>query len=203
MEYATYILGCELCFPKSEKFDPKDGVQNYPFKAKKTPARAETSDVVVLHDADKYVLFQRPSSGLLAGLLEFGSIPRSQDSKVERTASDIKNLLLKHVGVDAEGLKRVGDVLHKFSHINQTYVVWSAEIDKRAVEKRMKYSNEKYQSHRWLTRAELDESAISTAMKKVLKLTEQPLSTKKRPRTDQEETGARQKKITAFFNKPK
>lgn len=63
----------------------------------------------------------------------------------------------------------------------------------------MSYDAAKYQDHEWLTRVQLDKSAISTAMKKVLKtaLDERAVSCKrKKPPTEEK---GKQKKITSFF----
>jgi len=46
---------------------------NYPRKQKKSSVRQATSLVIVICHKDKFCLFQRPSSGLLANLLEFPS----------------------------------------------------------------------------------------------------------------------------------
>ncbi len=46
---------------------------NYPRKPKKSSARQATTIVVVVSCKDKFCLLQRPSTGLLANLLEFPS----------------------------------------------------------------------------------------------------------------------------------
>ncbi|XP_010017925.1 PREDICTED: A/G-specific adenine DNA glycosylase, partial [Nestor notabilis] len=85
------------------------------------------------HGTPQYLIVQRPSSGLLAGLWEFPSLPL---------------------------------VIHIFSHIHQTYVVYSLSLDGDVT------LDPASSPSRWVTVEEFHASAVSTAMKKVLKACE-------------------------------
>lgn len=67
-------------------------------------------------------------------------------------------------------MKDLGSVLHVFSHIKQTYIVYKIEMVEKEYENICFGKNNKYQKMEWLTDKELKSSAISTAMKKVFKL---------------------------------
>ncbi|NWJ10207.1 MUTYH glycosylase, partial [Crypturellus undulatus] len=74
------VGGCPLCPPATEPWDSSLGVTNFPRKAaKKQPRAARTATCVLEHrgrrGAPRYLIVQRPSSGLLAGLWEFPSLP--------------------------------------------------------------------------------------------------------------------------------
>uniref|UniRef100_A0A8D0GD59 Adenine DNA glycosylase n=1 Tax=Sphenodon punctatus TaxID=8508 RepID=A0A8D0GD59_SPHPU len=168
-ECAAASMGsCSLCLPPSESWDSSLGVANYPRKAAKKQPRMERTATCVLerrgHQGEpEYLLVQRPSSGLLAGLWEFPSLPVGPELEEKQ----LRAALLGHVrgcrgkGAAAEGcLQQVGEVVHIFSHIRQTYAVYSL-LPEGDVELGPPAS-------RWVTRAEFQGSAVSTAMKKIL-----------------------------------
>ena len=76
--------------------------------------------------------------------------------------------------LQVEGL---GDVLHVFSHIKQTYIVYRVELSKDHIENiNFTKNNQNYQKVEWMNEKTLLTSAISTAMKKVFKLEQQYLT---------------------------
>jgi len=164
---------CPLCAEKqvAENWDSSQGVLNYPRKAKKKAAREEKTAVCViskgLGDQKKFFMVQRPDTGLLAGLWEFPSILLVPPNDNEKGSCEaIKNHLINSLSAKRETqVKFKGEVVHIFSHIHQTYVVSSVEISEDTADDLMSDS----QPWKWLTRQEFMESAISTAMKKVLK----------------------------------
>ncbi len=157
------FIGCCLCLPESEHFVKADGVMNFPRKTKKTLVQDKTSLVCVLKNPslDKFCLLQRPKTGLLANLLEFPSI--IMDLKTELKSKQVKDLLKEAFDIDVAGLADKGEIFHQFSHIKQTYLIWSGDV----VAQEISINPGQHQSVQWLTREELLESAISTAMKKV------------------------------------
>nr|WAH70730.1 ELOVL fatty acid elongase 8b [Eleutheronema tetradactylum] len=159
---------CPLC--PSEPWNNELGVQNFPRKPAKKPPRVErTLTCVVIRPGedgeDEYLLTQRPDKGLLAGLWEFPSLLLEEENtemKQKRAlCAEISRILGTHL---TENLFQfVGEVVHIFSHIHQTYVVHSV---------RLKDGDTRTQTEntQWLTKAALQEAAVSTGVKKIVKL---------------------------------
>ncbi|XP_050817121.1 adenine DNA glycosylase isoform X4 [Gopherus flavomarginatus] len=113
--------------------------------------------------------------GLLAGLWEFPSLALGPGLKEKQQ----REALLAHVQVwageaVARGrLRHVGEVSHVFSHIHQTYVVYSLLLGGDP-ETTSGWRDEMLErpAFRWVTQAEFQKSAVSTAMKKVWKACE-------------------------------
>ncbi|NXP47947.1 MUTYH glycosylase, partial [Heliornis fulica] len=160
--------GCALCPPATEPWDSSLGVTNFPRKAaKKQPRVARTATCVLerrgCHGAPEYLIVQRPSSGLLAGLWEFPSLPLAQGLQEEKQREVLADHLRAWTGwpVVAGGLRLIGEVVHIFSHIHQTYVVYSLSLDGDVT------LDSALSPSRWVTEEEFHASAVSTAMKKV------------------------------------
>ncbi|XP_065812400.1 adenine DNA glycosylase [Labrus bergylta] len=159
---------CPLC--PSEPWDDKLGVQNFPRKPAKKPPRVErTLTCVVLRTGedgeDEYLLTQRPNKGLLAGLWEFPSLlldDKSSEVKHKRAlCAEISTLV--GINLSESNFKCVGEVVHIFSHIHQTYVVHSLSLKDRDTQTPT-------ESTQWLTKSALQEAAVSTGVKKIVKL---------------------------------
>ncbi|XP_072722859.1 adenine DNA glycosylase isoform X3 [Ciconia boyciana] len=103
--------------------------------------------------------------GLLAGLWEFPSLPLAQGLQEEKQREALADHLRAWTGwpVVAGGLRLIGEVVHIFSHIHQTYVVYSLPLDGDVT------LDPALSPSRWVTEEEFHASAVSTAMKKVLK----------------------------------
>ncbi|NWS42061.1 MUTYH glycosylase, partial [Probosciger aterrimus] len=160
--------GCPLCPPAAEPWDSSLGVTNFPRKAAKKQARVARAATCVLerrgcHRAPEYLIVQRPSSGLLAGLWEFPSLPQAQDLQEEKQREALAEHLQAWIGqpVVAGDLQLIGEVVHIFSHIHQTYVVYSLSVDGDVT------LDPASSPSRWVTEEEFHASAVSTAMKKV------------------------------------
>ncbi|KAM6065507.1 adenine DNA glycosylase isoform 2-T2 [Chlamydotis macqueenii] len=167
------VGGCPLCPPAAEPWNSTLGVTNFPRKAaKKQPRAARTATCVLerrgCHGALEYLIVQRPSSGLLAGLWEFPSLPLAQGLQEEKQREVLADHLQAWMGwpVVAKDLRLVGEVVHIFSHIHQTYVVYSLPLDGDVT------LDPALSPSRWVTEEEFYASAVSTAMKKVLKACE-------------------------------
>ncbi|NXS63921.1 MUTYH glycosylase, partial [Brachypteracias leptosomus] len=161
---------CPLCPPAAEPWDSSLGVTNFPRKAAKKQPRVERTATCVLerrgcHGALEYLIVQRPSSGLLAGLWEFPSLPLAQGLQEEKQKEVLADHLQAWTGqpVATRGLRLIGEVIHIFSHIHQTYVVYSLALDRDVT------LEPALSSSRWVTEEEFHASAVSTAMKKVLR----------------------------------
>ncbi|KAM6938789.1 adenine DNA glycosylase [Lycodopsis pacificus] len=213
---------CPLC--PSEPWDDDLGVQNFPRKPAKKPPRVErTLTCVVVRPGedgeDEYLLTQRPNKGLLAGLWEFPSLLQGEKSagmKEKRAlCAQISGLLGTHL---TESLFRyVGEVVHIFSHIHQTYVVHSVCLKDADTQTAT-------ENAQWLTGSALQEAAVSTAVKKIVKLCDSVDSqkeqsskggkrqkhtstknnknqqTSKKPKLSAAGSGSRQLSLSVFFN---
>ncbi|XP_060788743.1 uncharacterized protein LOC132893567 [Neoarius graeffei] len=162
---------CTLCL--SEDWDAELGVQNFPRKALKKVPRVERTLVCVLwrqcdsdSDSDgevQYLLTQRPSKGLLAGMWELPSMLLEEGVSEKQHRDLLSAVVQRIVGTAAESLQYVGEVVHIFSHIHQTYVVYSASVCE-CVE------GQREQKICWLDQSALQDAAISTGVKKIMKL---------------------------------
>ncbi|KAM9186671.1 adenine DNA glycosylase isoform 3-T4 [Mergus octosetaceus] len=164
---------CPLCPPAAEPWDSSLGVTNFPRKAAKKQPRVEQTATCVLErrgrrGALEYLIVQRPSSGLLAGLWEFPSVPLAPGLQQEQQREVLRDHLQAWTGqpVAAGSLRFMGEVVHVFSHIHQTYVVYSLPLDGDLT------LDLASSPSRWVTEEEFCASAVSTAMKKVLRVCE-------------------------------
>uniref|UniRef100_A0A3Q3XK04 Adenine DNA glycosylase n=1 Tax=Mola mola TaxID=94237 RepID=A0A3Q3XK04_MOLML len=156
---------CLLC--PSEPWDDELGVQNFPRKPVKKPPRVErTLTCVVIRRGeegeDEFLLTQRPNKGLLAGLWEFPALlqaEKNSDVKEKKAlCAEISRLLGTRLTDSL--LQYVGEVVHIFSHIHQTYVVHSVRLQDACTEQQT-------ENAQWLNRSALQEAAVSTGVKKV------------------------------------
>lgn len=176
---------CTLCIPRSESYSQELGVTNYPRKGKKAAQRVQKTLVGIFKCGDKFLLHQRPETGLLANLFEFPALSDvTPDSEEPRTKKEMSALIQSQIdggdgGLDfsSNGLfiKRLGEVVHLFSHIRQTYVCWLVETPSQD----FAFSNCEAAKSKWMTAEEIKTSAISTAMKKVFKLLDDDKTNKK------------------------
>ncbi|XP_035188863.1 adenine DNA glycosylase isoform X3 [Oxyura jamaicensis] len=106
--------------------------------------------------------------GLLAGLWEFPSVPLAPGLQQEQQREVLLDHLQAWTGqpVPAGSLRFIGEVVHIFSHIHQTYVVYSLSLDGDVTLDLASCPS------RWVTEEEFRASAVSTAMKKVLRACE-------------------------------
>ncbi|KAK7501221.1 hypothetical protein BaRGS_00007706 [Batillaria attramentaria] len=203
--------GCKWCLPSDDPWDTSLGVLNHPRKAKKKPPRDQTSIVTVVckqctDNQRQFLLFQRPEKGLLAGLWEFPSwdIDVNGNTPSAEASGDTVNHLKYNHKVELSGVFNkvdLGEVVHLFSHINQTYLVTLITV----TEENITILSER--PSRWLTEEELGEAAIPTAMKKVFKLCSASLEGKKsvqnankRKREASAEDKRKQRSIDSFFS---
>uniref|UniRef100_A0A4W6BN88 Adenine DNA glycosylase n=1 Tax=Lates calcarifer TaxID=8187 RepID=A0A4W6BN88_LATCA len=191
---------CLLC--PSEPWDDELGVQNFPRKPAKKPPRVErTLTCVVVRPGeegeDEYLLTQRPNKGLLAGLWEFPSVlleEESSEMKQKRAlCAEISGTLGTHL---TESLfQSVGEVVHIFSHIHQTYVVHSMRLKDGDIQAQS-------ENAQWLSRSALQEAAVSTGVKKVCVVFPElvcKLQTSKKPKLGAASSGGRQLSLSSFF----
>ncbi|XP_061744133.1 adenine DNA glycosylase [Nerophis ophidion] len=159
---------CPLC--PSQPWDEELGVLNFPRKPAKKPPRVERTltCVVTRHGQegeDEFLLTRRPNKGLLAGLWEFPSRllqeEKSEEEHKGALCADLSSLL--GVQVIGSSLNYVGEVVHVFSHIHQTYVVHTLCL-------RDAGAPTQTENAQWLSRSALQEAAVPTGVKKVVNL---------------------------------
>ncbi|MBN3302373.1 MUTYH glycosylase, partial [Amia calva] len=166
--------GCALCLPSSHPWDGSLGVMNFPRKPVKKPPRLQRTLTCVLHRGGprtqrEYFLVQRPSKGLLAGMWEFPSMLLEEDSSEMEQRGALQAQVEKVLATplsEKTVLHYIGEVVHVFSHIHQTYVVYGCTVPGRA-DSSLAGEDEGALAARWLTNSAFQEAAVSTAMKKV------------------------------------
>lgn len=157
---------CQFCIPASECWDSSLGVTNYPRKPKKKAPREERTAVFIVKcqksQGDEFLLAQRQKTGLLAGMWEFPSCLLDENKSTQA----LKDKMFGYgVEVPCENeISQIGEVIHIFSHIHQTYVVEAFEIKNKPSHVTSPQTN-----LQWLTAEQLQSAAISTAMRKVFK----------------------------------
>ncbi|XP_068949821.1 adenine DNA glycosylase-like isoform X3 [Petaurus breviceps papuanus] len=196
---------CPLCLPPSEPWRQDLGVANFPRQPARKAPREQRAAVCILQqpgsETSRFLLVQRPSSGLLAGLWEFPSVPAEGTESVQRQAL-VKALRSWVVGpLPLKSLRCLGEVVHIFSHIRQTYVVYSLALEEPT-------QGQPPSGARWVSRAEFQAAAVPTAMKKVHQLFEgQPSGRRKASKSPQDPATSgpgpgrqhRQLTLSAFF----
>ncbi|XP_053286176.1 adenine DNA glycosylase isoform X2 [Pleuronectes platessa] len=212
---------CRLC--PSEPWDNALGINNFPRKpAKKAPRVERTLTCVVIRRADEgeeeYLLTQRPDKGLLAGLWEFPSLLLDEESSEIKQKGALCAVISRILGTSVTEtlLQHIGDVVHIFSHIHQTYVVHIVRLKDSGTQTHT-------ENTQWLSGAALQEAAVSTGVKKIVKLYDSVGSQKeqtskngkklnangvknnkkpppsKKKKMDAESSGGRQLSLSCFF----
>uniref|UniRef100_UPI00398F1428 adenine DNA glycosylase-like isoform X2 n=1 Tax=Pristiophorus japonicus TaxID=55135 RepID=UPI00398F1428 len=202
--------GCPLCLPDKESWDSDLGVRNFPRKPTKKPPRTErTLTCVVMRkrvndDTEEYFLVQRPNFGLLAGMWEFPSILLEAELTEKKQKHLIFDRLTELMGssVTEANLQRMGEVVHIFSHIHQTYHVYGSSLVDATADA-VKQEETEHPSFRWVPEAEFHQSAVSTAMKKGKKQKHGPEKNgeeqKGRKHKAPKDSGGRQLSVDNFF----
>ncbi|XP_033736619.1 adenine DNA glycosylase-like [Pecten maximus] len=194
---------CPLCFQHEDSWEPSNGVENYPRKGKKKAPREERTDVCIVcrkrHESkDEYLIVQRPHKGLLAGMWEFPSL--LQEGKCENPAEAILDKACRALLQTTGKRQHIGEVVHIFSHIHQTYVVQTIIVEGGEVTLEAEQP-----PSRWVSKEEFLECAVSTGMKKVFKAFESALSSKSSTQKNKKSSSKsdnKQRSINCFF-KPK
>ncbi|XP_008282129.1 adenine DNA glycosylase [Stegastes partitus] len=219
IEDCTNSGTCSLC--PSEPWDDELGVQNFPRKPAKKPPRVERTLTCVVtrpgeEGGDEYLLIQRPNKGLLAGLWEFPSLLLEEENSEMKHKRALCDEISRKLGTNLTEslLQYVGEVVHVFSHIHQTYVVYSVRLTE---------GDTQTENTQWLSRAALQEAAVSTGLKKIVKLhdsvdgvkeetskdgkrkkqtglkNDKKLQTSKKQKLSAANTGGRQLSLSSFF----
>ncbi len=163
---ALMELGSTVCTPRNPRCAKcplvahcearAAGVQEtLPMKSPPKAARVEERLAVIAraHTTGRYLVVQRPETGLLAGLWEF---PLVTDDAEAATFIGTPS------GIDADELTTV---THQFSHIHLTIRPLLVSVDDE-----FSPSMDTYVGARWLHRGDTDSVPVSSMMEKVLAL---------------------------------
>ncbi|CAL9696346.1 unnamed protein product [Knipowitschia caucasica] len=185
---------CSLC--PLEPWENELGVTNFPRKPSKKPPRVERTLTCVVRRSregqDQYLLTQRPNKGLLAGMWQFPCLSRIENVDVDQKRVLLCNEICRILGKSPSEdlIQFVGEVVHIFSHIHQTYEVSSMCLEEQHCEPLC-------ENAQWFGRSALLEAAVSTGVKKILQLYDSVESSKHQTKPEL------QKKKTAGLKKVK
>ena len=190
---------CGLCLPKKERALDQ-GVMQWPRKKVKKEAAAKVTLVAVVSKGASWAMCRRPKEGLLANMLEFPSVTLEDEDVKETVRQRHLEEKLKQLRIEKKGkLRLVGNLLHIFSHIHMTYVVYTVDTVKEEGENGI----DETLPVQWLSREELEICGTSTGMRKVFQLaTGSGQSSKgsvKRKRVE-DSGNLKQKSISSFFS---
>jgi len=120
--------------------------------------------VVVVTDRERWLVQERPNTGLLPGLWEF---PGGKIEGGESPESAARRELNEETGLDATELVSLGVVHHAYSHFTVELHVFSGRVrpDGRVV---------RPSAGRWMTRAEFDRLPKPKATEKIVALFDEP-----------------------------
>lgn len=235
-EEQVEVEECHTCLPRGEV---REEVTSWPRKKKKKEAAVRRSLVCVVSRGEEVAMVRRPPTGLLANLLEFPTILLEQEEQEKKSKMEKKKMkvgeqekleeLLLSQGIEVQGgLQLVGELVHVFSHIHMTYVVYRGQLVEEVkvvvkveqVEEKVKKGRVKAKAVKledqeevkekvvqWLGSEEFGTCGTSTAMRKVYteaKATKgaTKVAITKATKRKRVEDG-KQKSITSFFKKEK
>ncbi|KAI9139277.1 DNA glycosylase [Paraphysoderma sedebokerense] len=207
IEDLTTTEACSICatYEGGEPVDPPAkeavGVAKYPRKPKKKKAKEQECNVYIVQISSaeeaeaanpKYMICQRPKTGLLANLWEFPTIVQDDtnegNNEIENEEVHSRNCKSKNVQSGSEqtllaellGIPHISDLLeeridlgrivHLFTHIRQTMHVECYKLNVKTFID-INLSSERCPT-RLVTQEEFWEAAVSTGMKKAMKLLE-------------------------------
>ncbi len=162
---ALMELGATLCSPKKPacavcplaadcRAQQKGRVAELPYKSKKKKAASKQIEVAIIQHDGRYLMYKKEDGGLLAG---FWAFPH-----VDLAAASLADSVRETFALELAGATEIGAVKHVFTH-----QIWHMKV--------LHYqTNAIYQVDfphcRWVSLAEMKQLAISTAMRKVIKL---------------------------------
>lgn len=159
--------------------EPSQYVTRYPIKdpRKQTKVREETVIVLVvcatIGGVPKFLILQRPKEGLLANLWEApnkvvtSSKPKEKVSVLDELLDIPRDLVGVKDCIRREKCVDVRNVIHVFSHIRQTLEVCLLQLPDGLILHAEHGTTSKAIPFRWLSSADMNDSAISTQMRKV------------------------------------
>ncbi|XP_065831482.1 adenine DNA glycosylase-like isoform X2 [Oscarella lobularis] len=196
--------GCSLCLPPTEPWDSDKGVTNFPRRGKKTAVKTEEfiSGVTSFrsNDIDYYLIVKRPSTGLLAGLWEFPTVPflSSNGEKKIQLLGHLRKFLSEDELSEVE-IRESKTVSHLFSHRRHIYHIHKIIL---SINHQTSQSLSKDLVHfKWVTEEELFRLAISAAVKKMFEASGDIVSPNVGSKTRKRKLNGTQQSLEKFFKK--
>lgn len=131
---ALIELGAMICVPNGEpkcercplasycRAHQTDNWQAFPVKSKAKGRRIEKRTVLLFRDGEKLAIHKRPAKGLLAGLYEY---PNLEGHLTQRQVI----AYAKEIGLMPVRVKKLGDAVHIFSHVEWHMVGYEVRVD--------------------------------------------------------------------------
>lgn len=181
---AMMELGATICTPDDAACmlcPARDGCRafaegdplGYPDTVSRAPQKPMTVETAVVvrrrgDEPHEFLTVKRPSEGLLAGLWEFPSVEIEPEPDLEGGVRDfLSDRLALSAAAEAEPTA-LGEFVHHFSHIRMTIRAQVRAVGADAADAEPAEGFER--PVRWVTRRQLDDLAMSAAMRKVLAL---------------------------------
>jgi A/G-specific adenine glycosylase len=177
---ALMELGAMICTPNSPscmlcpvrdhcRAFEEGAVEDYPVsskRAKQKPVTVATS-VVRRRDSEEFLVIRRDHSELLSGLWEFPAV--EGDYETGEVSGAIDKFLKEHLDSDFSVIDRdyLGSRLHHFSHLRMTLLIEKRLLDIDAYDCHKSFETAHGRAARWVDRSELEDVAMSMAMRKV------------------------------------
>lgn len=169
---ALMELGALICTPKSPECllcpvvhfcqARKKGIQeSLPIKIAKVKVQSLEKAVALIEDAKgRFLIQQRPSKGLLAGLWEFPEVVKKGKTKLQEA---LKNDLKKNYGIQTELAGALPSVFHLYTHRRMVFYPFWMRLEKGKV-------RDFGQKLEWIKPHEAEKYAFSVAHQKIIRL---------------------------------
>lgn len=134
-------------------------------RPKQRPVSVATS-VVECAETGQFLVIRRPDEGVLSGLWEFPTVEIEADESVEITG-ELDRYLDRSLPFDIQTRrkKRVGSLVHHFSHLKITLNVENRVVDTDGQARN--FTSHSDRVGKWVDESDLDEVPMSAAMRKV------------------------------------
>lgn len=167
---ALMDLGATICHPKSPKCQTcplidycqayADSTQeNFPVKSKKIKQRQLYYQAFAIERAGRYLMVQRPASGLLADMWTFPLVEVAEHADI-RLPAEFKDQVIKY--------DEIGEISHVFSHLKWHVRLIVCQMEEGLINDEVTLYNEVNQA--WLSKSDLKTRALAGPQIKLFKL---------------------------------
>ncbi len=170
LNQALMELGARICIPRTPRCDlcpvsrfcdarAAGDAESLPVRAPKRAPKIVYAVAALVLRRGKALAVQRPAKGLLGGLWE---LPGGEVPGRRRGPATVAELLRARTGLAVEGIERLGDVVHLFTHQTLHLRVFSGT----AAGGRVRLDG--WDRHRWLAPESFAELPLATVSKRAL-----------------------------------